>query len=323
MVWKAFRYAAVVSCAAVLLSAAAWSAPELKVSGFVQARYTADEAPGTAATFSVRRARLTVDAALTPQTAARVQLDASGTPAILDAYCVLSPRDTNATIRLGQFKLPIAYDIIEPCSKLLERELSEAWTRLVPKNRDAGVYVQVKGQSRAPSWDLAIVNGNGLNKADNNQHKDVLVREVIPLNAGSLALAYYTGKFTTGAPPVTTVRTRLTAGADLNFDPVGVRAEYVRGRDLGADVSGGYLRLSGKVGKKGDIAFAKYDLYDENTDVPDTTFRRLTIGYVQKFDAQTRLTALYQIKDVDPGYSGYAANDGNLLMLEAQMEFGG
>ncbi len=305
----------------LLCSTTVWSAPEVKLTGFVQARYVSDQAASVASTFTVKRARATFDAVLTPQSAVRLQLDASGTPALLDAYCAVKPPDTNLTVRLGQFKVPISYEIVEPISALLERELSEAWARLVPKTRDSGVHLLIKGKDRAPSWDVAVLNGNGLNRNDNNEQKDVLVREVIPFRQGTAEIAYYTGKFTDG--PSTTVRSRLVGGAEASLGRVGLRGEYVRGRDLGKDVTGGFLRVSGKVGRQEGIAFAKYDLYDEDLDAPNTTFKRLSLGYAHELDPQTRLTAVYQIKDVDTLYSDYNKQNGNLLLVECQMSFGG
>jgi len=75
----------------LLCSTTVWSAPEVKLTGFVQARYVSDQAASVASTFTVKRARATFDAVLTPQSAVRLQLDASGTPALLDAYCAVIP----------------------------------------------------------------------------------------------------------------------------------------------------------------------------------------------------------------------------------------
>jgi hypothetical protein len=308
-------------CLVVLVSTTVWCAPEVKVTGFVQARYVSDEADSVSSTFAAKRARVTFDTVLTPQSAVRAQLEATGTPVLLDAYCALTPANTNLNVRLGQFKVPISYEVLEPISALLERELSEAWVRLVPKSRDSGAHLLAKGKNGAASWDLALINGNGVNRTDNNQHKDLVIREVVPFRQGTAEIAYYTGEFTEGG--ATTVRSRLVGGADARLGPVALRGEYVRGRDLGKDVSGGFLRVSGKVGRKGDIAFAKYDLYDEDLDAPNTTFQRYTLGYAHELDPQTRLTAVYQIKDVDSGYSDYSKQNGNVLLLECQMSFGG
>lgn len=141
-------------------------------------------------TFSIQRARFTVEARPVPIAAVRIQADfasldsASGSflPSftLTDAYIQLSPPESSATYRrfrpallVGQFKTPFSLEYLTSYALLLTANRSQAVDSLSTR-RDIGVM----GQAQA--WDRiilagAVVNGAGSDHPTNPNGKEMVI----------------------------------------------------------------------------------------------------------------------------------------------------
>jgi hypothetical protein len=283
-------------------AAAKLAAPPIKFSGFVQARFENNLARNPHTDFFLRRARLKLQADPTPWAGAVLQVDAANanvTP--LDAFVDLKAPNGGWYLRAGQFRVPFGYEAFyESSSTRLAPERSRAIVSLFPNSvRDRGVFVarEVKGK---PSFYLGALNGSGINGRDNNNAKDYLAHAEIPIGkTTSLGVSGYTGKFTTVAANgarTDTDRDFLGANVQAILGPVELHGEYVSGKNLGANIDGGYLQAALPTSRTpGGTPFLKYDWYDPNHSKAKDSFSRWTLGYAFELDKATRLTLTHEV----------------------------
>ncbi len=153
-------------------------------------------------TFSIERARLTVQTRPVPYVALRFQGDlaavgnanADTIPAFVltDAYLQLAPPDAQASrlhpaLIVGQFKTPFSLEYLTPFSSLLTAVRSEAVEQLSTK-RDIGVMGQVR-DGRFATLTGAVVNGEGSNTTSNANGKQMVVGRLSLTPVPQLAVA--------------------------------------------------------------------------------------------------------------------------------------
>lgn len=291
-----------------------------QISGYVQFRFSDDQG-AEASTFSVRRARLNIAGPLSPKVAYRLQLqldhESGEEVALRDAYLDLVT-SRHSRLRAGQAKLPIGYELPESSADRLEPERALVMDRLFPDQRDIGVQWHYWAGPGRPGFDAAVVNGTGINVADDNDRKDVLAAVYLPFHGGSATLAAYDGR--SGRGLTAQEKDRLAAGVELIKNGTHLRGEYVTGRDLGEDVVGWYARLSQQATRRGTL-YVKYDTFDENTDRPDDLFRRWSVGWVEELDARTRLTLHWETRRVGRLFSEYDDFHGDAAIAQLQVRF--
>jgi hypothetical protein len=291
-----------------------------KISGYIQFRFSDDEA-ASASTFSVRRARLSVSGPLSEKSAYKIQMQLEGDSgdkvALRDAYIDLAVGE-GSRLRAGQAKLPVGYEVPESSSVRLEPERSRVMDRLFPEQRDIGVQWRIQRRADAPAFDLAVVNGTGINVSDDNDRKDVIVSVQAPFSGGSICLSAYEGR--TGRGSSAQARDRFAAGLEIGKEKMQLRGEYVMGRDLGEEVTGWYARLSRRMTQSGTL-FVKYDTFDEDRDDGDDLFRRWCLGWVEEIDEQVRLTLAWEKRQAGSGFSEYDDYHGEAATLQLQAKF--
>ena len=291
-----------------------------RISGYLQARFTDDQAQ-PASTFSIRRARLNVEGPVSPRTSYRIQFelasDSQARSALRDAY-IDYLTSKYSRLRVGQAKLPIGYEIPESSSVRLEPERSMVANQLFPDQRDVGLFYHYQERETAAALDAAVVNGTGINTADDSDRKNALVSTHIPLPWGNIAFAGYDGA--TGPNDDELIKDIFSTGLDLLHRGTWLRGEYFTGRFEGADVLGWYARLSNQFTKHGAM-YLKYDTYNENTNAPDQDFRRWSIGWVEELDPRTRLTLHWESRDVDRGFSQFSSFHGDEAIAQLQVRF--
>jgi hypothetical protein len=155
---------------------------------------------------------------------AEVSQPAGATSIIQDA--VVTVLTDYADVSVGQFKIPVSYDAFSSVAKLLFPERSTVARRL-GERRDLGIKAEKR--SKYFGYVAAVVNGEGQNRLDSNDQKDVALRlEVYPVEGLALAGAGYTS-----VGQRNLVNTKDRTEGDLRYEGGGllVQAEYIRGRD--------------------------------------------------------------------------------------------
>jgi len=291
-----------------------------QISGYIQFRFTDDKAKANN-TFFIRRARLSVGGPISPKVSYKIQLQLEknngSQVAIRDAYIDMVT-GKESRLRAGQAALPIGYELTEPDPDRLDPERAFMMDRLFPDQRDIGVQWRWQKKATAPGFDLAVVNGNGINTTDENDRKDFIAAINAPLPFGSATLAIYHGRSGVGDDSV--AKDRLVAGLDIGKKKTELRGEYISGKDRGEDVRGWYARLSQRMTKCG-TPFVKYDTFDENRDRSDDLFSRWTLGWVEQLDKNVRLTLAWEKRSLGRNFSELSDYKGNLAMLQLQVKF--
>lgn len=308
-----------------------------RIDGYMQLRWRDDAAPDGKQEFLVRRTRLNLRGPVSERTSYRVELQAdardvyasadgkekaktSGSKVQLRTAYVDYELSPQTRLRFGQAILPWGYELETAVPALWTGERSLWMDRLFPEQRDIGGQLSYQRSPRTPKLDLALVNGTGINASDNNDRKNVLARVDLPVRSGTVALSSYWGEDGTGA--AATDQNRFGVSANLSQGKAQFLGEFVTGRDRGHNMRGWYAQLGHPVAKgKPNLLFAKYDQYDENDDRGDDLFRRWSLGYWLDLDPATRVTLVYELRDVEPLFSELSKWHGNAAYLQLQVKY--
>jgi chaperonin cofactor prefoldin len=299
---------------------------KMKVSGYIIARYVDKEDADS--DFNVSRARLKLKGNVTEKTGFTLQIDArskDGKVDLRDAYIDQKLGDGTWRLRGGQAKIPIMLEVLESSSVRLSPERTAVARASFPGERDVGIQLHGAPKSwNGASLDVGIVNGQGRNKSDANNHKDWFARVLVPLGTGKGYAGYYDGEFTSNG--TTTDKQRFALGAEWPLGSASqLRAEYVDGENLGFDTKGWYGQLAYTPVGGPNTFFVRYDKYDEDTSTSDTDFQRTTVGVEHKLDKKTRLNIAYESRDADAGFLNIAsdsqAGDDNVLTVQLQVKY--
>lgn len=219
--------------------------------------------------------------------------------------------------KLGQFKTPFTLENpISPSVMEMITQMSLAGSYMVAgasplmmpggAGRDIGltVYGDV---GRWASYDLAVMNGAGRNKLDDNSWKDFVGRLTfhpvkgldvsgsVIVGKGSLsALDAYQGG--DGNVKGNYTRNRYAAGFQLKTAPVNVRGEWMWGKDKDIKSNGGYVTAQvNNIGVKNLDMVASYDRLnlDDAADI-----NRYQAGLQYWFYKKCRVQAAYTYTDV-------------------------
>jgi Phosphate-selective porin O and P len=139
---------------------------------------------------------------------------------------VITVQSEYADVSVGQFKIPVSYEALNSVGKLVFPERSTVARRL-GERRDIGVKVEKKFEYFG--YLFAIMNGEGQNRLDTNDQKDLALRlEAYPIEGLTIAGVGYTAVGERNLP-----NTKERIEADLRFEKAGFlfQGEYIRGRD--------------------------------------------------------------------------------------------
>ncbi len=176
----------------------------MKLSGYLQAGFSWDDAKGS--TFYLRRARVSLSGDFAQEKFDyRLQVDMAGGPKICDLYLRYKPFN-ELNLQLGQYKLPFSLEneLYGP-TKFEFIEYSYLTTYLVRNDgrfdgikatgRDMGLqlyggFIERDGYSII-NYNVGVFNGSGINDKDNNLSKDVVARLIIkPIKGLSISGSY-------------------------------------------------------------------------------------------------------------------------------------
>lgn len=190
-----------------------------------------------------------------PTTAGSVtvsQPPAGGATSILQDVALTYLNDY-ADVSLGQFKVPLSLEGSGSASKLYFPERALV-SRKYGDRRDIGVKAEKKLERFG--YTLGLYNGEGQNKLDSNDQKDLTLRlEVYPIKDVTLAVVGYTAL--TERKEVGT-KDRIEGDVKVERNGVLLQAEYIRGWDV-TGTPAAHKRIQGQ----GFYVLAGYTFFDE------------------------------------------------------------
>jgi phosphate-selective porin len=298
-----------------------------KIIGFIQPEYKLTLDDVNSNTFQFERARLGVTgnipydfkyyfmAEFSPIFSGDPQ--APGNPFLLDAF-VSYNRYLWAQGALGQFKSPVGLEFLTPCHKLHTIYRSKFVINLGSPLRDLGFQVYGGNDTTLIKYQVAIMNGSGINFIDQNSAKDYLGRLLFQPFKGKLMVG---GNVRFGTPPPEEgsgvdedgERTRYGLEARFHTQKFNIQAEYMYGKDVGSYITGGGCGgggeiVTGEIERSGWYVMAYYmtdwrlepvvkvEQYNRDMNVTDAVDWITTIGISYFFNDWTRLQINYMYK---------------------------
>ena len=267
-----------------------------QLSGYTQMGYVYSD-PGVN-TFLIRRARLSFSGDIIKHLRFRVQLDATKSPALIDAYVDVDIKPYLA-IQGGQFYVPFG---LESCysDMLLDTILRAQVSDFLAPGRDIGaqgrdIGVQVSGKYSILEYYAGVFNGAGINKVDNNKAKDYDLKLILhPTKYLAFGGSVYEGDYSARDGDAAVARDRAGLQAALTFSRLALTAEYISGEDGDISKSGWYVKGLYAVIPKKLQGIVRWDSYDPNSDIPSNRSDRLTLGVNWLFTDKTKLMINYQ-----------------------------
>lgn len=234
-------------------------------------------------------------------------------------------RDRSLSVRLGQFKhsfslenplSPTQLELIDVYSQSVLYLAGEGPDPLhgVQYGRDMGLMLYGDIFGGHLHYEAAIMNGQGINRRDGNNNKDLILRlDLRPVDGLRIVASGQKGKGHAVNDSVVAwnptihkgddyQRDRYSIGAEYKFGayapgeykearPVSLRAEWLGGKDGDVGSCGGYLTACVPLTSGIDLV-ASADYYDRNTDM-DYDQTQLTAGLQYWFFKKCRLQLQY------------------------------
>ena len=266
----------------------------LKLSGYIQGGFEWNEATDPETSFYLKRARVSLTGtAVEEKIDYRLQVDMAGSPKICDLYFRYKPLN-QLGMQLGQFKVPFAienelcgpttFEFIEYSyiTTYFSRN-NAAYDGIAATGRDIGFqlfggFIEQEGYNII-NYNLAVFNGAGINKKDNNASKDVVARLMIkPVKGLSLSGSYMYAE-TNYNEAVYMKSPRWSVGAWYDSRHWVARAEYAEAA-FGNNKASSLYALAGYHFEKPWSVVARYEFIKDNYDILNQ--ERITLGGVYK-----------------------------------------
>jgi len=330
------------------------SGRNISIGGYTQVRYQSLQEPKKIDGFDIRRARLDIKGAFSPEWEYRLQTDFAISPKIIDAYFVYKPYD-GFKITGGQFIVPNSLENTTPDNTLETIDRAQV-SGLVNRNKDAigdqngrDIGLQVSGslfQNSASRYllddYLGYFNGQGINKGDLNESKDIATRLVAhPTTFLDFGVSYSNGydnwettaakaatynpaigsvitikTLATNAINTNNVQNRIGADVAVNYNLFSLRAEYLQAQQgYGLKKDGWYAQVGYFVIPTKVQLVAKYDSFDKDKKIAKNTTEFLTLGTNYYVNSFTKIQINYK------RYSdNFATASGNKDEIVAQLQ---
>ena len=288
--------------------------------------------------FTFQRARLGVTGNIPYDVSYYVMVEFSdfkGGPYLLDAFVTYSRLGPWAKFSLGQFKAPVSLELTQASHKLHTVYRSLVVQQLVAPWRDLGLMasgsISLKNYGGLTdhkffSYQLAILNGSGINQWDNNNSKDLAARAVFSVWDGiDIGGSFRTGK-QRPSDAANGDGIKTTIGGELSVDYFNflLQAEYLYGygKNLrgvpAAGCGGGEIPdISGELERNGYYAMllyktpwnlepvVKYEYYNPNAKsdydlkpgVASQPISTITLGFNYFINDWSRVQVNYMIHD--------------------------
>lgn len=364
---------------------------KINVRGYVQVRYNrlletnpdlgcdqCDKSWGDEGGLFLRRARIIFFGQINPRVYFYIQPDfasSSGTGLhygqLRDAYFDLGLNANNSLrVRLGQSKVPYGFENMQSSSNRLPLDRADGTNSAFPNERDLGAFFYwapvkkrellarltregFKGSGDYGMFAFGVFNGQGANKAEQNNTLHMVSRFSIPLEIGNQiiepGIQAYTGQYVLTADQISSgtkinedrsyIDQRVGATFVLYPKPIGLNIEYNIGEgpefNTATDsievkkLHGGYAMLSARVKVKNQLIypFTRYQFYQGGKkfekDARSYNVNDIEVGVEWQPLKAFELVAMYVISDRRYEDYGNQSNrqKGNLLRLQAQLNF--
>ena len=294
----------------------------IELHGYAQAGYSWQDANGKQVNdFNLKRTLFWAKARITDRWSFLFMHDFSSV--VQEFYTDYRISNDNAlTVRLGQFKHsfsmenPLSPTMLELIDVYSQAALFLAGEGPDPLNgvnygRDMGLMAYGSLFNNHLLYELAVMNGQGVNRRDGNNHKDFIAKlDVRPIEHFRIVGSVQKGKgHAVGEaawnPGVKVgddyTRDRVSIGAEWKQPTeagkmsasggISIRGEYMAGKDGDVKSRGGYVTGCVPMGKGWDVV-ASADYFDRNTDI-DYSQTQLTAGVQYWFFKKCRLQLQY------------------------------
>lgn len=321
--------ALVLSVAASAQSNSTFAKDYMSLSGYLQGGFQTPGVGGDepSSTFYLKRARVSLTGNV-PQDNIdyRLQVDMAGSPKICDLYFRYKP-SAAFNVQLGQFKIPFAIenDIYGPTTvefidysyitTLLARN-ADRFDGISAGGRDIGLQLYGGfGEARGYnilSYNLGIFNGAGINRADDNDAKDVVARLIFkPSKELSLSASWMSAATNYEAHIQRSNRTAL--GVIYDASSFIVRSEYALAKFDDRNVDAFYV-MGGYKLKRDWMLVARYETLNDGE---KHGANRVTFGAVFKPYSYLRFQLNYAIENTSLQPPKYYNTSGLNLMVTA------
>jgi hypothetical protein len=221
---------------------------------------------------------------------------AAGTQANINARDLfINYKNAGYFLQAGQQKIPFGYEVYREGDEArgpLER--ARVFSKFFPDERDIGLVVGTAPKNpHAANFHIGVVNGDGINRSDGDADKSVVGKVEVPIGKlMTLGASGYTGTATFAKGG----RAKEAVGVEhrFNLGRFSTQLEYLWGHQFGKDLNGGLGMATYNTGRVGNF-FARYDVFDPNTQAANDYWSRTSLGWFKDFTKQIRLTAEYDI----------------------------
>ena len=258
-------------------------------SGYCQAGFSIDDSFSN--TFYIRRARISLGGSLyegrNGKVEYKVQAELANSPKLVD-YFLKYTVCKEFGIQLGQFKSPLSIENSEFAPLKLEmidyslmvqrfvRMSDSDLSGISSSGREMGLQFygslfKAKDGRSLVRYNVAVFNGNGINKTDDDLRKDFVARLMIfPIKDLNISGCYLRSLGPDpGLPPVYNdydyyIFDRYGGGISYDGKYAWFRTEYMAGHTFGWRAHGAYATAGAKIASKIGIG-ARYDYFTENS----------------------------------------------------------
>ncbi len=302
------------------------SGKSIQISAYTQVRYQILEQENKVDGFDIRRAYFDIKGNLTPYFGYRLQTDFASSPKIVDAQIDLKLNDY-FNLTFGQQVIPFSLNNITSNTKLELADRVQAVEALASRKndvlgdnngRDIGITAYGSllklNDLDLIEYRIGLFNGNGINRADVNEDKDIIGRLVIhPIRnfylGGSVnygftpdSATFYNGNSSIKDKDKATANyfgVRKRFGFELSYDYkiISLKGEYITGQDGSLSKGGYYIQAAGYILPNKLQVAARYDSYDKDLDKPDNITTNITAGINLIFNSNFMLQVAYTMSD--------------------------
>ncbi|MBN2185254.1 MAG: hypothetical protein JW746_07995 [Candidatus Krumholzibacteriota bacterium] len=256
-------------------------------------------------------------------------------PYLLDAFITYTRFGEKAKISFGQFKQPFGMERNTSCSGLYTVNRSKV-TETLAMDRDMGIMVLGKLGGKF-NYNLALMNGTGINSEDDNVGKDIVGRvSYAPLDLVTVGSGFRYGKAPNTDPNMDDDKfTRFSTDFTVNYREFMLQGEYIYGKDEGSYTTGGgcspepLVTHTGSVERQGFFLTAlyetkwnlqpvyKYELYDPDMDSEVDIQHFHTLGFNYFINEWTRIQVNY-VRGIE---EQVPAMDNDAFYIQMQVKF--
>jgi len=304
----------------------------LQISGYIQGKYEHFEAPATTDSTSIKSAVISIQGKITDDINYKIESNFAKKDNILNEAWIKFTNIFNMGITIGQMKVPYSEEFIQSSAVIdtIERSLP---TLNMSHERDIGLVIDSYLFSQRVYYAAGVFNGTGINTADNNDQKDVVMKLVFSpfiseRNSGltglKLGVNFMTGEQDKGINDYS--RERFGYLLKYEFENFKLQSEYLTERNeyknpatLDIFENGWYVLATYNFLLPNEMKLQpviKYEIYDPNDNNVNDIQTITTLGLNWFINKYTKLMLNYRIRNDEAGTNRY-----NEFLTQLQVKF--